>query len=220
LLSELQAHVASYTDYHGEDDSIENLTALTCRVWLSPPPTEEEHSQLVQAMPDAFHGGIPASQRGHYYHNSTFVDDNGIADIREKIYGSIDNSTRAAYAIFGHPNDDHRAPCLSEEKIVELALFLMQFLGFLIQTRKMIMSWLVDKWQQLVELIDSILAIASWKIMLKQSSSLLGLIRNGAVVVPLAVYLLLCLQHHLNDATSSAWGSMSKSSHWVWDASK
>jgi hypothetical protein len=182
---------------------------------LSPPPSEEEHSQVVQAVPDAFHGGIPASQRGHYYHNSTFVDDNGIADIREKIYGAIHKSTRAAYAIFGHPDDDHCTLCLSEEKMVELASFLMQFLGFLIQTRKMMMSWPVDKQRQ-----HSILAITSRKITLKQSSSLLGLIRNGAVVVPLAVYLLLHLQHHLNDPTSSAWGSMSKSLHWVWDASK
>lgn len=127
-------------------------------------------------MPDAFHQGIPESQLGHYYHSSTFVDDNGIVDIRDKIHGAIDNRTRAAYAIFGHPNDDHRAPCLSEEMVV-LASFLMQYLGFLIETHKMIMAWPVDKRQQFLELIDSILAKASGKITPKQSSSLLGLVR-------------------------------------------
>jgi hypothetical protein len=40
---------------------------------------------------------------------------------------------------------------------------------------------------------------------LQQSSSLLGLIQNGAVVALLAVYLSLLLQHMLNDATRAAW---------------
>jgi hypothetical protein len=216
LLSELRAHVASYTAYR-DNDSVENLTAIAQRVRISLPPTAREHSQLVQAIPDAFHQGIPESQRGHYYHNSTFVDDNGIADIRDRIHGAIDNSTRAAYAIFGHPNDDRRAPCLSEEKMVELASYMMQYLGFLIHTRKMIMAWPVDKRQRLAQLIDDILATASRKITPTQSSSLLGLVRNGAVVAPLAVYLSLCLQHQLNDATHAAWRSMSRCSHWVWD---
>jgi hypothetical protein len=130
---------------------------------------------------------------GHYYHNSTFVDDNGIADIRDRIISTIDNSAWAAYAIFRHPNDDHQAPCLSEEKQLELASFLMQYLGFLIHTRRMIMAWPVDKCQQLADLLDGILSIASRKITLEQSSSLLGLVCNGAVVAPLAVYLSLRL---------------------------
>jgi hypothetical protein len=176
LLSELRAHVASYTAYR-VDDSVANLTAIAQRVRISLPPTARKRSQLVQAIPDAFHQGIPESQRGHYYHNSTFVDDTGIADIRDWIYGAINNSTRAAYAIFGHPNDDHRAPCLSKEKMVELASYMMQYLGFLIHTRKMIIAWPVDKWQHLAQLIDDILATASRKITAKQSNSLLGMVQ-------------------------------------------
>jgi hypothetical protein len=98
LLSELQANVTSYTT-HSDDESVENLTALTQRVCISTPPTAQEHSQLVPAVPDAFHHGIPESQLGHYYHNSTSVDDKGIVNIRDKIHGVIDNSTRAAYEI-------------------------------------------------------------------------------------------------------------------------
>ncbi len=73
----------------------------------------------------------------------------------------------------------------------------------------MIMAWPVDKHQQLADLLDGILSIASHKITPKQSSSLLGLVRNGAVVAPLAVYLSLHLQHQLNDVMHNAWGSMS-----------
>jgi hypothetical protein len=98
---------------------------------------------------------------------------------------------------------------LSEEKQLELASFLMQYLGFLIHTHRMIMAWPVDKHQQLADLLDGILSIASHKITPKQSSSLLGLVRNGAVVAPLAVYLSLHLQHQLNDVMHNAWGSMS-----------
>jgi hypothetical protein len=136
LLFELRAHVASYTQYC-EDDSLENLAALTRRVCLSPPPgTAREQSLLVQAVPDAFHQRIPKAQTGQYYHNSTFVDDNGIAAYHDHIYGAIDSSTRAAYDIFGHPNEDWHAPCLSEEKLLQLASCLMQYLGFLIDTRE------------------------------------------------------------------------------------
>jgi hypothetical protein len=175
---------------------------------------------LVQAVTEIFHQGILDSQQGHYYHNSTFVDDNGIADVHSRIVGTINNIAHAAYAIFGHPNNDHQAPCLSEEKMVELASFLMQYLGFVIQTQKMIMTWPVNKCQQLVELLESILAIALRKITLKQSSPLLGLNCNGAVIAPLAIYLSLHLQHQLNDVTHDAWGLMSHQSPWVWDDSK
>jgi hypothetical protein len=41
LLSELRAHVASYTQYH-EDNLLENLGALTRQIHLSPPPTARE----------------------------------------------------------------------------------------------------------------------------------------------------------------------------------
>jgi hypothetical protein len=91
----------------------------------------------------------------------TFVDDNGIADIHDRIIGAIDNSAQAANAVFGHPNDDCQAPCLSDEKQLELASFLMQYLGFLIHTCRMIMAWPVDKCQQLADLLDGILSIAS-----------------------------------------------------------
>jgi hypothetical protein len=108
---------------------------------------------------------------------------------------------------------------LSEEKQLELASFLMQYLGFLIHTRRMIMAWPVDKHQQLVDLLDGILSIASRKITPKQSSSLLGLVCNVTVVAPLAMYLSLHLQHQLNDATHNAWGSMSHRATWVWNES-
>jgi len=35
-----------------------------------------------------------------------FVDDNATAATRDRIYGAIDNSVRAAYDVFGHPDDD------------------------------------------------------------------------------------------------------------------
>jgi hypothetical protein len=70
------------------------------------------------------------------------------------------------------------------------------------------MAWPVDKCQQLADLLDELFAISSQMITLQQSSSLLGLVWNGAVVAPFAVYLSLQLQHMLNDANRAAWGSM------------
>jgi hypothetical protein len=149
-------------------------------------------------MLDKFHQGVPADQLAQYYHNSMFVDDNGIADTRDRILGAVNNSARSAYDIFGHPNDDHRAPCLSEEKQLELASFLMQYLGFSILTRLLVV---LDKRQQLADLW-----VLGCLITPKQSSSLLGLVCNGATIAPMMLYLSLHLQHLLNDETSAAWG--------------
>jgi hypothetical protein len=203
LFSELRAHVSSNTVYRINDDP-KNFTALTRRVRLVAPMTIRERFHLVQAVPDELHTGVPPAQVDRY-HNSTFVDDNGLADLRTRILGAIDNSVRAAYDIFGHPNDDRRAPCLSEEKWLLLASFAMVYLGFYIDTRRLIMAWPVEKREQLAQLIDDILADVSSLITPKQSSSLLGLIRNAAVVAPLGVYLSLRLQHALNEATRGAW---------------
>jgi hypothetical protein len=81
----------------------------------------------------------------------------------------------------------------------------MVYLGFYIDTQRLIMAWPVEKREQLAQLIDDILADVSGLITPKQSSSLLGLIRNAAVVAPLGVYLSLRLQHALNEVTRDAW---------------
>jgi hypothetical protein len=99
---------------------------------------------LISAVPDSQHQGIQP-HLANWYHNSTFMDDNGIVDIRWCIRGAIDNSIQAAYVWFGRPEDDRWAPCLSKEKWAEYFSFTMLYLGFYIDTHLIIMAWPIDK---------------------------------------------------------------------------
>ena len=200
------AHVSSNATFRENDES-ENLTALARRVRLVPPPTPKATAALVPAVADSQHQGIP-EHLAERYHNSTFVDDNGIVDVRDRIVGAIDNSVRSAYAIFGTPeNDRRRRPCLSEEKWMELISFAMLYLGFYIDTRLMIMAWPVEKRMQLAQLLDDFLSRNPCILSPKESSSLLGLLRNAAPVAPLGIYLSLRVQHALNEAIQAVWQS-------------
>ena len=40
-----------------------------------------------------------------------------------RIHGAIDNSVRAAYEVFGCPGNDHREPCMSEDKWMDVASY-------------------------------------------------------------------------------------------------
>jgi hypothetical protein len=107
---------------------------------------------------------------------------------------------------------------LSEQKQLELASFLMQYLGFLIHTPGWL--WLgrltsASNWQTYWMAFCQLPPVR----LLQNRVALLGLVRNWAVVAHLAMYLSLCLQHQLNDATRNAWGSMSHHAKWVWNES-
>lgn len=203
LTSEARSHIASNRIYRPNDDP-ENLTVLARRVRLVPDLTPRERFALVPAVADEIHQGVP-KELADRYHNSTFVDDNGIADRRDRMIGAIDNSVRAAFDMYGHPDNDRRAGCLSEEKWHDFCSFLMLYLGFDINTRDMLVAWPVEKRLQLADLLDDILRRNPCILSPKESSSLLGLLRNAAPVGPLGVYLSLRVQYALNGAIQRVW---------------
>ena len=200
ILSEMRSHSSSNQPFRDNDEMV-NLTPLAQRIRLIPPPTPREAAAIVRAVPDDKHQGIFDTR----YHNATFVDDNGITDTRLRIRGAIDNSVRSAFAIFGAPEDDRRPSCLSEEKWLELCSYAMHFLGFYIDTRLMIVAWPVEKRLQLASLIDEFSKRSPCILTPSESSSVLGLIRNGGQVAPLGIFLSLRLQHALNEAVKKVW---------------
>jgi len=203
LLSESRSAIASIRVYRPNDEP-SNLTPLARRVRLIPAPTEHERRAIVPAVADACHLGVP-SEFADRYHNATFVDDNATAAIRGRISGAIDNSVCAAYDVFGHPDSDRRQPCFAADKWMMIASFAVVYLGFFIDSRQMVMSWPVEKRRQLAELLDTLLARTPCIVTPRESSSLLGLIRNAAPVAPLGIYLSMRVQHDLNDGITAVW---------------
>jgi len=90
---------------------------------------------------------------------------------------------------------------------MEVASFLIVYLGYLINSRRMVMSWPVEKRMQLAELLDGIFMRDPCMVTPRESSSLLGLIQNADLVAPLGIYLLLWVQYDLSDSIKSVWSN-------------
>jgi hypothetical protein len=83
LLSELGSHL-SFNGTFRDNDKLTNMTPLAQRIRLVPPLTPREESQIVPAVADSRHKGVPPLFQCWNY-NSMFVDDNGLADLRARI---------------------------------------------------------------------------------------------------------------------------------------
>jgi hypothetical protein len=153
---------------------------------LIPPPAPWESAAMVKSVVDSQHQWVQDER----YHNLTFVYDNGVVNIRNRIWQAIDNSIQAAY--------NHRTPCLNEEKWLELCSYVMLYLGFYIDTRNMLITWPMEKWFQLAELIDKFLSQNPCIFLPSKCSTLPSLLWNAALIAPLGVYLSLWVQYTLN----------------------
>ena len=198
-------------------------TDLTQRIELSRPPTPREIESFAGAVRDSQNPGSSALRSGPLMlgPQPSFVDDSGIADVVCRIMTAINNSHLSAYVIFGFPQEDPRRPAINAHKFDPLVSWLLKFLGFIINTRDMTVTWPPDKRDRLANLLDlHFLQPADRRQPLtpKIVSQILGLVRNGALVSPYGVYLSLRLQYALNDAVSTA-SYRQRTSHRWWNNS-
>lgn len=196
IVAEVRAHLAACGDF-SDDPALH----LADRVELILPPTLREQRLLVCAKADRCHAGVPVSLLGRL-HQATFVDDTAQAELRENIRASIHASEQAAYTLLGHPGDNRRPSCLSEEKWRDTASYLMDFLGFEVCTRTMTVRWPVEKRLALKQVIAEKWMALPCRLAPREIASLLGTIRNAAFVAPLGNHLSIRLQQCLNEAIS------------------
>jgi hypothetical protein len=140
-----------------------------------------------------------------------FVDDSAQAELWELILPSIHASEQSAYTLLGHPNGDRRTSCLSEEKWRDIAHYTMEFLGFEVNTRTMMVRWPVTKRLALKALIDEEMWLSfPCRRLPREVAQLLGIIQNAAYVAPLGSHLSIRLQQCLNAAVAHAGLCVSK----------
>jgi hypothetical protein len=193
LLAEVRAHLAACGDF------ADTTPLLADRVRLVLPPTPREEAQLVAAISDRCHTGVPDIQLDRY-HQSMFVDDSAQAELRHNIRASIHHSEQSAYTILGHPGVNRRASCLSAEKWRDTASYVMEFLGFEICTRSMTVRWPVPKRLALKAYIEEKWLARPCRVHPREIASLLGTVRNAAFVAPLGNHLSIRVQQCLNEA--------------------
>lgn len=195
--AEIRAHVAAVFKVF---DGI--ATKLSRTVQLVPAPTQEELRDLIPpAKPDAVHQ--PLSVAGGDRPPS-FIDDTGLAGTQAAIIDTINRSILSAYLMFGFPDESDAPPVINETKFAAIVSHLLQYLGFLIDSRAMEVEWPLEKRQKLAQMIADLFINRDPNVKLTPSrlSRPLGLIRHGAPVANLGVYHSLRLQHRLNDVLS------------------
>jgi hypothetical protein len=151
---------------------------------LPPPPAPGE---LKEAVADSKNPPLTETEQQNY-NNASFVDDNGICAIRDRIVAALQQSLVAAFILFGWPGQDRRGSCIAADKWVNTASFVVLFLGFYINSRSMTVTWPLYKRQALYEDIQAALA-SPRKVTPKLAASIIGKLRSASAIAPWGPYL-------------------------------
>jgi hypothetical protein len=143
---------------------------------------------LTPACPDPLHPRLTPAEL-LCFANATFVDDNGVAAYRHDMRTALHQSVHSAYMLFGYPTEDRRQSCLSAEKLDPFVNHLMLYLGFLIDSRAMTVTWPLVKRIDLREQILQALAHPRHQSTPKIIASIIGKIRYVARIAPWGNYL-------------------------------
>ena len=104
-------------------------------IHLPPPPDPED---LTPALADSLNPPMSEEEQQNY-HNASFVDDNGVCAVRDRIVAALHQSLVAAFILFGWPWQDCRNSCMAADKWETTASFVVLFLGFYINSRTMML---------------------------------------------------------------------------------
>jgi hypothetical protein len=110
------------------------------------------------------------------------VDDNGVLALRTNIRTALHNSVISAFLIFGWPMDDQRSSCLAQDKWEPDATWIMLFLGFLIDSRVLRVTWPLYKRQELHDEIIAALQQRRPSLSPRGVVSVIGKLRSASLI--------------------------------------
>ena len=124
---------------------------------------------------------------------SSFVDDSGNAHTRRFFRAVVNMSVFAAHLTFGAPSQDsRRPPCINPLKWIACATHVMTFLGCIIDTRRMIVIWPLEKRQRMREVLQHV--FENQQPASRRGSAptdlarALGLVRHASFVAPMGIF--------------------------------
>jgi hypothetical protein len=125
---------------------------------------------------------------------------------------ALHQSVRAAYLLFGFPSEDRRASCLSDEKWDRFVSHIMLYLGFLIDSRKMTVTWPLHKRLELRDMMLSVLQTKHHESTPRIIASIIGKIRSAARIAPWGNY----MSFNCQEALTAALRKAAKQAGWFW----
>jgi hypothetical protein len=209
LLSDLRAEVASSVDLTKDGGPLERLAATA---EIDPLPDDWDPAiDLTPACPDPLYPPLTPSELSCFA-NATFVDDNGVAAFRSMIRTALHQSVRAAFMLFGFPEEDRRNSCLADDKWDPFVCHIMLYLGFLIDSRAMTVTWPRSKRLELIEQLMLVINAVRHVTTPKVIASIIGKIRSAAKIAPWGNYLSQSAQDALTKALRKAYANP----RWFW----
>eukprot|EP00980_Cylindrotheca_fusiformis_P017027 scaffold5212_cov116-Cylindrotheca_fusiformis.AAC.1 len=142
----------------------------------------------------------------HSPFNASFVDDNGVVAFQQHILSALDQSVRSAFLIFGASGSDRRGDCFQQDKWEDLISEEFLYLGFLINTRQMTITWPKYKREQLHSELLSILRRQPHRryVTPKEMAHIVGVVRSASEVAPWGNFLSFNLDNALTAAAQRA----------------
>jgi len=177
---------------------------------ISPVPIQGTQNLFVPASADAFNFGAKnLTSTGMNALYPVFVDDMANVNTRSRVLGTVTALVLSAYVIVGFPSGDlwgNHPPCINESKWKMDSTHHMSFLGFHIDSCKLTITWPMDKQLCLHQCIAEILQLVHHgsHVPCRLLAQVLGLLRNGAIVLPFSATFSLWLQHAFNDKILAA----------------
>jgi hypothetical protein len=195
LTSDIRAWIATTHDIPADP-----LTPLAQNADLEPlPPLWNPVQDLTPACPDPYYEPLSANEEACFL-NATFVDDNGIAAYRDRMLQALHQSVVAAYEVYGFPGEDRRQACINDDKWDKSVSHIMRYLGFMIDTRAMTVTWPFDKREDLQADIEEALAQRR-SVAPRLLARILGKVESASLIAPWGVYITSSVRLALNKAT-------------------
>jgi hypothetical protein len=201
ILAELRAHMANVLPYeaHLSDPLVQSL--------VLPPQREPAAAPPVPAVADRAHRGATSLYpipRGMPTHHAMFVDDNALVALRRSIRYAVASSLGSSYDCFGSPAVNlRRGSVISKLKFDPAVAVTVLFVGFLINTQSMTVTWPPDKRDSARQLLDEWLHHRTARAP-RELAQLLGIIRHGAFLSVAGNFLSVRLQWILSACVSAS----------------
>jgi hypothetical protein len=141
LTSDIRANMATSRDLHSDQP----LATLAATAVVAPLPVNWSPAKsLAPAKHDVHYSPLTLLEQSTDGH-STFVDDNGVAAYQSNIRRALHQSIESAYMLYGYPEDDCRDSCISDGKWEVYVSHIMEYLGFIINSRDLTVTWPLSK---------------------------------------------------------------------------
>jgi hypothetical protein len=165
-------------------------------------PPAPDPSILTPAIADEMNPPLSEEEQQNY-HNASFVDDNGVCAIRDRMVAALQQSLIAAFILFGWPENDRRNSCMAADKWETTASFLVLFLGYYINSRTMTVTWPLYKRQALHADIQAALENPR-HVSPKMVASIIGKVRSAGEIAQWGPYISFSVADKLKRACRQA----------------